>query len=153
MNAKQRFTEYLNTKVPTYVQAGFASKHYAEAALSFFFQEIDKLEEEFAGLKSEKSKAAGKIESPLRQTPETTEHLAMKKPSEVLPDLSMVDLRAVADLVQQIEIHLKDHDEYKVNILVPWVASEEVWKEVVRQAQEASWDALREGAYVSIKRP
>lgn len=79
----------------------------------------------------------------------------MRGPSETIARLSNKDLVQVAELIAEIEEHFDggNNEPYEEMWFQERRAPERVWDEVVRQAQEAGWDAVKHAGVVKIERP
>lgn len=76
----------------------------------------------------------------------------MKRPDEI-DVLSAADLDQVQEIVDGIETWFAEgHDTYYVNWFLDRSAPERVWREVVKRASEAEWDATLRGAIVEIRK-
>src|SRR5688572_8559134 len=79
----------------------------------------------------------------------------MRGPNDTEAVLSKKDLLQVAELIAEIEEHFEggNNDPYEEYWFQENRAPERVWDEVVRQAQEAGWDAVKHAGIVKIVRP
>jgi chaperonin cofactor prefoldin len=78
----------------------------------------------------------------------------MKGPAEGMRKLTKEQLRQVQEIEERAEEALRTRDEveYDINETRATI-SEDVWKELVRRANEAGWPAMMNGAVVRIRRP
>ena len=77
----------------------------------------------------------------------------MKPPNELPLVLTPDQLSQVAELDRDIEEQLKTHAELVFNLDEERVFPEEVWRELIKRAKDAGWDAEIVGAVVTIRRP
>lgn len=79
----------------------------------------------------------------------------MRGPDEMAARLSNKDLVQVSELIAEIEEHFEggNNDPYEAMWFQDARAPARVWEEVVGQAQEAGWDAVKHADVVKIKRP
>jgi hypothetical protein len=78
----------------------------------------------------------------------------MKCPGEVMGKLTEEQLRQAREIEEDAEEKLRTRDEIAYDLNVNrTTASEDVWREVVRRANEAGWPASMHGATVKIRRP
>jgi hypothetical protein len=78
----------------------------------------------------------------------------MRTPDEVIGKLTKDQLAQVAEIELTAEESLRTNDDVEFNVNdTRTTISEEVWKEVVRRAQKAGWNASITGAIVKIRRP
>lgn len=77
----------------------------------------------------------------------------MKGPGD-FDKLSDEDLTKVEEIVADVEKWFEEGREtYHINWFLDKSAPERVWKEVVKRADAAGWDASMSGAIVEIRKP